>query len=125
MNKFKNYIPLLIMFVGSVLLGYIIGWAITDTSFACPGDKELTLQTLGSSPAEKAQFCADLIPQEPMIVTEYVPRYINTICPVCDCSGEVSVAIIECIDGYEQFMPVKKKPCKGLECKVRVYRGSK
>ena len=102
MNKIDTFLLIAVIIICTA----VISSSVTLLQQTCPGDKEYTLATLPSNPAEKAQFCGGLCPV-PEVVTEYVPQYI-TVNKECieDCSDEVSQAIQNCIGGYEQFMPI-------------------
>lgn len=122
MNKY-------IAIFGTAILSIIIGWYLCEYQQTCPADPLCTLERIEAKPAEIAKYCEEFIPEQveqamPEIVTEYVPRYIQTTCPVCDCSEEMSNAWQECIKGYEEFHPMIETPCVGIECPIKIYRGS-
>ena len=105
-------------------MGIVVGWTWRDYTMTCPGDQLCTLERADANPAEIAKYCEAFVPQQvPEIVTEYVPQYIKTKCPECDCADLISKAWQECIKGYEEFQPAPAEKCVGL-CPVKIYRGS-
>jgi len=115
MNKY-------ISIIGTAILASLVGWYGCEYKQTCPGDTLCTLERAEANPAEIARYCEDLIPQQE-IITEYVPRYIQTKCPACDCTELESQAWQECIQSYEEFHPILEEPCVGL-CPIKIYRGS-
>jgi len=73
----------------SLIFAFITGFGTAHVTQLCPGEKECTLARIDSSDAEKAQFCADLMPKEkesPIVFCEpiYIPKYVATY-KECDC----------------------------------------
>jgi len=130
MRHLNITIAIIITVFSSIALGFLF----SEVSQVCPGEKEYTLETLKSTSAEKAQFCADLMPEAP-VVTElcepiYVPKYIATYTE-CDCTMDTEIGRVngwaECVEAQNMVTDDKKERsyCEEHYCQEKILRNTR
>ena len=138
MKKFfelvSDYLPIVIPIIILTVGCYGAGYLMANLNQVCPGDKECTLEGIKSSDAEKAQFCASLMPEAP-VVTElcepiYVPKYIATYTE-CDCTMDTEIGRVngwaECVEAQNMVTDDKKEKsyCEEHYCQEKILRNTR
>lgn len=105
---------------GILILSFVTGWFVASSKQTCPACDIMDIP----QPTKEA-YCNI---SEPKTITEYVPRYIKTKCPVCDTAPDYEEGRVqgwqECTHA-EQMNPIKKEikeECKGVCAIPRIQR---
>ena len=117
----------------------VIGIGIAGMAFSFGMFYETTTGTCDIFDVEtnvKEAYCEILKPETKIVtVTEYVPRYIKTVCDEteCDCTPEMEEGRVfgwaECVDSYntvtEEKQNKEEQYCKEHYCKTPVLRNTR